>query len=51
MAGMLSDAVGSLVESTVGWSDCCDANASNGSGAAGTVEAAAAGMGANGMLR
>ena len=51
MAGMLSGAVGSLVESTVGWSDCCDANASSGSGCAGREEAAADGMGANGTLR
>ena len=51
MAGMLSDAVGSLVESTVGWSDCCDAKASSGSGGLDRAEAAAAGMGANGTLR
>ena len=51
MAGMLRGAVGSLVESTVGWSDCWDAKASNGSGGVGREEAAAAGIGANGTLK
>ena len=50
IAGILRGAVGSFVESTVGWSDCWDANASSGSGALGRADAAGVGIGANGTL-